>query len=91
MTTPSSKWLTLHFAAIPPKPVKKGDHTQEKKLVLNMGPVGSYDTTNTYTYDGKDGKLDKIKVDTKLKYSAPGAPPPPGRYRSRSNQATQNW
>ncbi len=60
------------FAAIPPKPVKKGDHW-EKKLVLNMGPIGTYDTTNTYTYEGKDGKLDKIKVDTKLKYSAPGA------------------
>jgi Family of unknown function (DUF6263) len=60
------------FAAIPPKPVKKGD-TWEKKLVLNMGPIGTYDTTNTYTYDGKDGKLDKIKVDTKLKYAAPGA------------------
>ncbi len=60
------------FAAIPPKPVKKGE-TWEKKVVLNMGPIGTYDTTNTYTYEGKDGALDKIKVDTKLKYSAPGA------------------
>jgi hypothetical protein len=60
------------FAAVPAKPVKKGD-IWEKKLSLNMGPIGTYDTTNTYTYEGKDGKLDKIKVDTKLKYVAPGA------------------
>jgi hypothetical protein len=59
------------FAAIPPKAVKKGE-TWERKLNLNMGPIGTYDTTNTYTYEGKDGKLDKIKVDTKLKYIAPG-------------------
>lgn len=60
------------FAAVPNKPVKKGD-TWEKKLTLNMGPIGTYDTTNKYTYEGKDGKLDKIKVDTTLKYQAPGA------------------
>ena len=60
------------FAAIPAKPVKKGD-AWEKKLVLNMGPIGTYDTTNNYTYDGKDGKLDKIKVNTTLKYLAPAA------------------
>ncbi len=60
------------FAAIPNKPVKKGD-TWERKLNLNMGPIGTYDTTNTYTYEGVDSsKLEKIKVDTKLKYIAPG-------------------
>src|SRR5262249_44600534 len=59
------------FAAIPNKPVKKGD-TWERKQTLNMGPIGTYDTVNKYTYEGKDGKLDKIKVDTTLKYAAPG-------------------
>jgi hypothetical protein len=59
------------FAAIPAKPVKKGD-TWEKKLNLNMGPIGTYDTTNTYTYEGKDGKFEKIGVKTTLKYIAPG-------------------
>jgi hypothetical protein len=59
------------FAAIPAKPVKKGDNW-EKKQTLNMGPIGTYDTTNKYTYEGKDGKLDKIKVETTLKYQAPG-------------------
>jgi hypothetical protein len=38
-----------------------------------MGPIGTYDTTNKYTYEGKEGKLDKIKVDTTLKYLPPGA------------------
>ena len=38
-----------------------------------MGPIGTYDTSYKYTYEGKEGKLDKIKVDTTLKYSPPGA------------------
>lgn len=59
------------FAAIPNKPVKKGD-TWERKQTLNMGPIGTYDTVNKYTYEGKDAKLDKIKVETTLKYAAPG-------------------
>lgn len=59
------------FAAVPDKPVKKGDSwTKESKL--NMGPIGSYDTTYKYTYEGKEGDLDKIKVETTLKYSPPG-------------------
>jgi hypothetical protein len=60
------------FAAFPNKPVKKGD-TWKKESKLNMGPIGTYDTTYNYTYEGKEGKLDKIKVDTTLKYSPPGA------------------
>jgi hypothetical protein len=60
------------FAAVPNKAVKKGD-TWEKKSALNMGPIGSYDTTYKYTYEGKEGKLDKIKVDTVMTYAAPGA------------------
>jgi len=60
------------FAAVPNKPVKKGE-TWKKDSKLNMGPIGSYDTQYTYTYEGKDGKLDKIKVDTSLKYQPPTA------------------
>jgi hypothetical protein len=60
------------FAVIPDKPVKKGQ-TWEKKNSLNMGPIGSYDSTYKYTYEGKEGKLDKIKVETKLEYHTPGA------------------
>ena len=62
------------FAAIPNKPVKKGE-TWEKKSTLNMGPIGTYDTTYKYTYEGKQDKLEKIKVDTTLNYQPPGANP----------------
>src|SRR5262249_27375514 len=60
------------FAAVPAMPVKKGA-TWEKKSQMNMGPIGTYDTTYKYTYEGKDGKLDKLKVDTTLAYQPPGA------------------
>ena len=61
------------FAAIPGTPKKKGD-SWDKKSTLNMGPIGSYDTTHKYTYEGKDDKkLDKIKVETSLTYQPPGA------------------
>jgi len=59
------------FASTPPKAVKKGD-TWEKKSTLNMGPIGTYDTTYKYTYEGKQDKFDKIKVDTTLVYQPPG-------------------
>ena len=60
------------FAAVPDKPVKKGDKW-DKKSTLNMGPMGSFDTETSYTYEGKEGKLDKIKMDTKLTYKPPAA------------------
>jgi hypothetical protein len=59
------------FASIPSKPVKKGD-TWERDSKLNMGPIGSYDTKYKYTYEGKQDKLDKIKVDTTMTYQPPG-------------------
>jgi hypothetical protein len=62
------------FAAVPNKPIKKGD-TWERKSTLNMGPIGVYDTTYKYTYEGKQDKLDKIKVETTLNYQPPGANP----------------
>ncbi len=58
------------FAAIPNKDVVKGDKWT-KESILDMGPIGKYTNTYTYTYDGKEGKLDKIKVDTTLKYVPP--------------------
>jgi hypothetical protein len=61
------------FAAIPNKEVAKGDKWT-KESTLDMGPIGKYTNTYTYTYEGPDpanSKLDKIKVDTTLKYVAP--------------------
>jgi hypothetical protein len=59
------------FGAVPKTPVKKGQ-TWENKSSLSMGPIGSYNTTYKYTYEGKEGNLDKIKVDTNLTYQPPG-------------------
>ncbi len=36
-----------------------------------MGPIGKYENDYKYTYEGKDGDLDKIKVETTLKYKEP--------------------
>jgi hypothetical protein len=61
------------FASIPNKEVKK-DETWSKDSKLDMGPIGTYDNTYKYTFvgkDDKDSKLDKIKVETTLKYTPP--------------------
>jgi hypothetical protein len=60
------------FASVPPGPIKKGQ-SWEKQSKLNMGPIGTYDTTYKYTYEGKEGKFEKIKVDTVLNYKPPEA------------------
>jgi hypothetical protein len=52
------------------KKVKKGD-TWKRTSSLDMGPIGKYETTYTYKYEGKDGKLDKISVETVLTYTTP--------------------
>jgi hypothetical protein len=61
------------FAVVPEKnkPVTKGQKWQ-KGTSLNMGPIGTYDNTYVYTYDGKNDKgLATIKVETTLKYKPP--------------------
>ena len=63
------------FGAIPNKTVKKGE-SWERTSTLNMGPIGKYENTYKYTYEGADDKeknLAKIKVDTTLKYLPPDA------------------
>lgn len=68
------------FAVLPDKPVKKGD-AWKRTSNLNMGPIGSYESTYNYTYQGKnteakdekEKKYDKITVDTTLKYVPPMA------------------
>ena len=58
------------FSALPGKEVKVGEQWQRTSK-LEMGPLGSYDTTYHYTYKGKDNNLDKIEIQTDLKYSPP--------------------
>jgi hypothetical protein len=63
------------FNVVPTKPVSKGEKWT-KKTSLNMGPIGQYENTYTYVYEGPEGtgdkQVEKIKVDTVLKYTAPG-------------------
>jgi hypothetical protein len=62
------------FAVIPTKPVVKGDKWT-KTTKLDMGPIGKYENTYTYTYEGpeeKDKDIHRIKVDTVLTYKEPG-------------------
>jgi hypothetical protein len=60
------------WGAIPPNPVKKGS-TWDKTTELDLGPIGTYKTKYTYTYEGEEkDKGDKIKIDAALTYSVPG-------------------
>ncbi len=59
------------FAAVPNKEVKK-DEAWERTSKLDMGPIGRYENTYKYIYDGADkDKKGKIKVETTLKYFPP--------------------
>jgi hypothetical protein len=80
------------FASIPNKEVKK-DENWKKESKLDMGPIGTYDNTYTYTYKGKDDKLEKIKVETALKYTPPadsgGANPLPFKIKKADLKSTK--
>ena len=68
------------LAAVPNKEVKIGE-TWKVPTKLNLGPIGSYDTTYEYKYVGKDEKkkdLDKIAVTATLKYVPPSGDAPQG-------------
>lgn len=58
------------FGVVPAQEVKKGQ-SWERKSSLDMGPIGKYENSFKYTYDGMQDKLDKIKVETSLKYVPP--------------------
>jgi hypothetical protein len=60
------------FRMVPNKAVKKGE-SWTKTAILSMGPTGTFESNYKYTYEGSDeSKLQKIKVDTTLKYNPPG-------------------
>jgi hypothetical protein len=61
------------FAAIKTSEIKVGD-TWNRPSKFDMGPIGKYVNDYKYTYQGKDqanAKLDRIKVDTTVKYEKP--------------------
>jgi hypothetical protein len=50
--------------------------TWEKPLTMTLGPIGSYELKNKYTYKGKDAaekEMDRIEVASTLVYKAPAA------------------
>ena len=61
------------FGMVPNKEVTKGE-TWKKESKLQLGPIGGYNNTYNYTYDGKDAKdanVAMVKVETKLNYETP--------------------
>jgi hypothetical protein len=67
------------FAVIP---TRSGDKKWTRTTKLDMGPIGKYENTYNYAYEGTDGQGDKqvakIKVDTILNYKEPGDVPGQG-------------
>ncbi|MBI1914173.1 MAG: RNA polymerase sigma factor [Planctomycetes bacterium] len=64
---------TTMFTALPGKKVKKND-TWRRKSLLDMGSIGRYETSYTYTYEGPaKNKSHKIDLKIDLKYSPPDA------------------
>ncbi len=60
------------FSAVPPGGVVPDSGTWTRESKLDMGPIGTYDTTYTYTYKGAKDKVATIDVASTLKYSPPG-------------------
>ncbi len=68
------------FAAIPPKgEIPKSGTWEKKDVILNMGPIGTYETSYTYKVDTKTladkFKQGKVTIDMSvtMKYKAPDA------------------
>jgi hypothetical protein len=55
---------------VPDAPKKQGENWT-KESTVSLGPIGSYSVKYTFTYAGPDKDLDKIDVQTELKYNAP--------------------
>ncbi len=65
------------FAFLPDKPVKTADNW-ERKLETSLGPLGSFSSKRTYTYEGREtaeGKdLEKITFTAATTYNPPTPP-----------------
>lgn len=61
------------FGMAPPEPKAVGE-TWTATTTLDLGPIGTYENTYTYTYKGKDAEktnLDRIEVTVAISYKAP--------------------
>ncbi len=61
------------WGALPDHAVAKGEtwSNSKKPSVLDLGPIGKYTTTFTYTYEGEEKGKDKINIKSELKYTKP--------------------
>jgi RNA polymerase sigma factor (sigma-70 family) len=62
------------FAVLPDGPVRPGSTWTRKRQLLDMGPVGAFQMTSKYSYEGQEGILDKIKINENVLQ----IPPQPG-------------
>jgi hypothetical protein len=60
------------FSAVPPGGVVPDSGEWKRESKLDMGPIGTYDTTYTYTYKDTKDKVASIDVASTLKYTPPG-------------------
>jgi hypothetical protein len=75
MTEDAVKQMCDPTLGLMPDSPKKPGEKWEKKMTLNLGPIGSYNVTYNFTYVGPEKDLDKITVDTALTYTAPKVDP----------------
>jgi hypothetical protein len=72
-----SRFAETAFGALPGKPVRTGDSWTRTAKVAG-GSVGEFQAEYTYIYEGKEGDLDRIRVEVALKDPSPtdrdGAP-----------------
>jgi hypothetical protein len=59
-----------YFASQLMGPARPGD-SWNKRRQMDMGPLGTYQIASRYTYAGKECELDRIKVESSLKYGLP--------------------
>jgi hypothetical protein len=58
------------FDWLPRDAVRRGDGWR-RQTALNLGPIGTYRTSSDYIYDGPAKSLERIRVQTTLRYEAP--------------------
>jgi hypothetical protein len=71
LTDEAVKEMTDPAAGLTPAAEQAVGGTWERKGVLNLGPIGSYDRTYAYTYKGKDPEkkeLDRVEVRTTVAF-----------------------
>jgi len=70
-------------------PKKPGDKWK-REGTINLGPIGSYTVTYTFTYVGVEKDMDKIEVETAIVYTAPKNDPSAAGLLFRITKGTLN-